>query len=521
MSRKGRDRMKYFIGLDNGGSATKAAIYDEQGTEITVAGMDTAMISNQADFVERDMEEMWEANCTVVQRALQQSGIAAKDIACVAITGHGKGLYLWGKDDKPVCNGIISTDNRAWRYPQMWEADGTADRLFALTCQKILACQPVSLLRWFKDNQPDVFEQIRYIFEAKDYIRYRMTGVAATDITDISGTNFVNLHTRDYDDEILRLLGLEEVKDKLVPIVDSAAVAGYVTEEAAGKTGLLPGTPVAGGLWDCDACMLSTGLVDSTYLSVIAGTWNMNLYLNPNPVTDHTIMMNSCFILPGYYTIEECSPTSAGANAWYIRTLLPELKAEQEKKGTSVYAIMNNWAGEIAPETFCPVFLPYVIGSNVHPNAKGCFVGLNTSHTRAHITRGVYEGIAFTHKTHIANLLKDFPGTPEAIRLAGGMGHSAVWTQMFADIVGLPVELVDVNETGTLGCAICASVAAGVYADVAQATKAMVHVKDKILPRSEYKEVYEKKYRLFLKAVDALDVIWDDYQAYLDDPAGV
>lgn len=509
--------MKYFIGLDNGGTTTKAAIYDEKGKEITVASMDTAMISKQADFVERDMDEMWDANCTVVRKAMKQSGIDPKDIACVAITGHGKGLYLWGKDDRPVCNGIISTDNRAWRYPQMWQEDGTADKLYELTCQNILACQPVSLLRWFKDHQSDVFEKIKYVFEAKDYVRYRMTGVAATDITDISGTNFVNLHTRNYDDEILKLLGLEEVKDKLVPIMDSVAIAGYVTEEAAQKCGLLPGTPVAGGMWDCDACMLSTGVVNGERLSVIAGTWNINLYLNPHPVTDHTIMMNSCFILPGYYVIEESSPTSAGANAWYIRTLLPELKKAQEESGSSIYDIMNGWVEEIDPKEFCPVFLPYVIGSNVHPNAKGCFIGMNTSHTRAHISRGVYEGIVFTHKTHLSNLLKDFPGEPAAIRLAGGIGHSRVWSQMFADVLGYPVEIVDVNETGTLGCAIGAAVAAGVYSDVSEAAREMVRVRETFMPRPEYKEIYDRKYALYLKAVNALDCIWDDYQAYLDD----
>ena len=116
--------MKYFLGLDNGGTTTKAAIYDREGKEICVASVETKMIVPAPGFVERDMDEMWEANCTVTRNALEKSGIDPADIAGVGICGHGKGLYLWGKDNRPLRNGIISTDNRAWKYTENWRKDG-------------------------------------------------------------------------------------------------------------------------------------------------------------------------------------------------------------------------------------------------------------------------------------------------------------------------------------------------------------------------------------------------------------
>lgn len=112
------DKMKYYLGLDNGGTTTKAALFSRDGKELGTASTSTAMLTPKPDFVERDMEEMYQANCRVIHDLLQKTGVPAEEIAGVGICGHGKGLYLWGKDGRPARNGIISTDNRAWAYAQ-------------------------------------------------------------------------------------------------------------------------------------------------------------------------------------------------------------------------------------------------------------------------------------------------------------------------------------------------------------------------------------------------------------------
>ena len=159
--------MHYFIGLDNGGTATKAALFDRRGKEIGKAVVATASITPKPGFVER-------------------TGVDAKDVAGIGIAGHGKGLYLWGKDGKPARNGIISTDNRAWAYPKRWAENGTEDKVFARTAQHILACQPVSLLAWLRDNEPESYRNIRWVFECKDYVRFRLTGEAKAEITELT-----------------------------------------------------------------------------------------------------------------------------------------------------------------------------------------------------------------------------------------------------------------------------------------------------------------------------------------------
>jgi L-xylulokinase len=150
----------------------------------------------------------------VIRDVLEKTGVGAGEIAGVAVCGHGKGLYLWGKDGKPARNGIISTDNRAYEYPVRWRRDGTEERAFAYSCQHVMACQPVALLAWLRDNEPEVMNNIQWVFECKDYVRFRLTGEARAEITDYSGANLMNLHTRQYDDELLDCFGLGSIRSQ-------------------------------------------------------------------------------------------------------------------------------------------------------------------------------------------------------------------------------------------------------------------------------------------------------------------
>ena len=502
--------MKYYLGLDNGGTTTKASIFSAAGEEIATVSVDTKMITPFPGFTERDMDEMWDANCACIRGVIEKSGIDASDIACVAVCGHGKGLYLWGKDDRPVRYGIISTDNRAWEYPKKWQLDGTEERVFDISCQHIMSCQPVALLAWLRDHEPECIDRTKWIFECKDYVRFRLTGCAHGEISDYSGANFVDLHTGNYSEELLDCFGLGSCIDKLPPLVQATDLCGTITEKAAAVTGLKAGTPVAGGAFDIDACAVAVNVVDEEHICMIAGTWSINEYISKAPVTDGSVLMNSYFCIKPYYLVEECSPTSAGNNAWFINNLLPDLK------GSELYTQLNRWVEEIPAEEFCPVFLPYLLASNVHPNAKGSFVGLNNYHTRAHMARSVYEGIVFSHRYHLDKLLKNKATPTHSIRLAGGMARSAVWVQMLADTTGLPVEVVEVNETGNLGCAVLGAVATGAFDTIQEAAAHMCRIAPAVLPNPEKKEIYDRKYQLFLQVIQALDGVWDSMQALID-----
>ncbi len=510
--------MRYYLGLDNGGTSTKAALFTADGKEAGVCSVDTAMLMPRPGFVERDMEEMWQANCRVIRSALKQTGADPADVAGIGICGHGKGLYLWGRDGRPARNGIISTDNRAYEYPQHWRKDGTEKKAFQKTCQKILSCQPVALLAWLRDHEPEVMPEIQWVFECKDYVRFRLTGKAGAELTDISGTSLLNLHTRDYDDELLKMFGLESIRNALPPLCRSAEVFGYVTEQAARDCGLREGTPVIGGMFDIDACALAAGVTDERNLCMIAGTWSINEYLRREAVMNGSVLMNSLFCLPEYYLIEESSPTSAGNHAWFLRQLLPELHRTAKAEGKSAYKIMDSWVTEIPPEEFVPVFLPFLLASNVHPNARGAFVGMTASHTRKHLCRSIYEGIVFSHRYHFEKLMRSWPaGKPACIRLAGGAAHSTVWVQMFTDVMGLPVETVTANETGAMGCAIAVAAAIGDDPSLSAAAARMCNVSARAEPDPKVRDIYDKKYALYRRTIHCLDGLWPQMQALIEE----
>ena len=508
--------MQYFIGLDNGGTMTKAAVFDRFGRELGKCSIPTSVMTPKPDFVERDMEQMWQANCAVLRSVLEKTGVDPAEVAGVGVSGHGKGLYLWGKDDRPNGYGILSADNRAYRYVEQWEKDGTRQRAFAYTCQPILACQPAPLLAWVRDHEPERYRNIRYVFACKDYVRFRLTGKAGAELSDYSGTSLINLHTKRFDRELLRLFGLEDLYDAMPPICSAAEVCGTVSPEAAAQCGLLPGTPVIGGMFDINACAIAAGVTDPSVLCAVVGTWSINEYVNPETVPESAGVMNSVFCLPGYYLIESSSATGAGNNEWFVQQLLCELSQQEKAAGRSIYELMDKWVEEIPPREFVPVFLPFLMGPNAHPNAKSAFVGMNVSHSRKHLARSVFEGITFSHRWHIEKLLRTRREPPACLRLVGGAAKADVWAQMFADVLQLPVETVSASETGALGCAISAAAAVGIYPDIETAIRNMTAVSKRYEPNPAMADLYDRKYVLYCKTVECRDKLWDSMQELVE-----
>ena len=500
---------KYAIGLDNGGTIIKAALFDMDGKELGVSSRSTKMYTPKAGYTERNMEELWLANCACIKEVLEETGIVAADIIGVAVAGHGKGLYAWGKDGKPAYQGIISTDNRAWQYPKRWKADGTFDGQYPKLCQQVLASQQLSILAWLKDHERAVYDNIQWVFSVKDYVRFRLTGEAYCEATDISGSGLMNVRDACFDKELLEAFGIGEVYEKLAPLRYSSDVCGTITKETAALTGLLEGTKVAGGMFDIDSCAIAMAITEPEQLCTITGTWSINEFISRKPITGTKIAMNSLYAIPGYYLIEECSATGAGNLEWVIQNCMEN---EVIPEGEDLYSYINGIVDEIAPKDCEVYYLPFLYGSNAHPLAKASFVGLTSFHKKAHMLRAVFEGVAFSTKVHIERLLSVREG-PQAIRMAGGAINSKMWVQMFADVLNLPVETVEgVKELGALGCAMAAAVAAGVYPDYKAAAKAMVNIKEPVLPNPDRVAIYERKFAKYQAINQALDGIWNHFE---------
>ena len=470
--------MNYYLGLDNGGSLSKAALFDQNGKEIAVSSEAVPLISP----TERDMNELWESCCACIKDCIEKSKIEPMAIKGMAISGHGKGLYLWGKDNKPAYNGIVSTDQRAQEIVDALSLKGVTEKLREKSCQQLLACQPAALLVWMQKNRPDVYKNIKYVFENKDYIRFRLTGNAAAEITDYSGTSLLNLHTAAVDPEMFDILGIPEMTECIPPIVGSFDVCGHITEEISGLTGLPKGMPVFGGMFDINACALAMDVTSPEDFCTITGTWSINEYAAKAMIPDGKIDMHSIYCMSEYYLIEDSSPSSCSNLEWFKNTFFEKLSY---KELDEIIAKMSEDSSEV-------LFYPHIFLGG------GRFSGLMPDTTKYQMLKAVYEGIVFAARVHIEKLLST-RGRPEKIKLAGGAANSPVWVQMYADILGFPIEVMEAKELGALGAAIAAAYGAEEYGSISEAAAAMSCSKGIIFPNSEKTEKYQQKYKKYIE----------------------
>ena len=499
---------RYLLGIDNGSTVTKAALYDLTGRELAVSAVKSDMIFPHPGHAEKDVAALWAANAKVIGDVIRAAAIDAGDIAGVAVTGHGNGMYLTAADGSPAHNGINSADSRATSYVERWYRDGTFARVLPQICQPIWAGQPAALLAWFRDNAPSALERTRWVFMCKDYIRYRLTGEAFGEITDYSGLSLMNVRDFRYDPDILAAYGLQGIADKLPPVRRSADICGRVTRAAAAETGLREGTPVAGGMFDITACAIATGITDTEKLCLIAGSWSINEFISPVPIQHPDWYMSTAYCMPGFWLIAENSPTSASNLEWFVSELMQGEGRDARERGGSVFQTCNELVSSVAPADCDVLFLPFLYGSNAGPRASASFLGLHGWHTKAHMLRAVYEGVAFSHKTHVDRLLGVRPPA-HAARIAGGAAKSEVWLQVFADVLQLPIEITACEELGAMGAAMAAGVGIGCFSSFEEAARRMVRVTRVVQPDPRVKAVYEAKYARYRSAIAALGQIWD------------
>ncbi|MEW4282399.1 FGGY-family carbohydrate kinase [Priestia koreensis] len=498
----------YLLGIDNGGTITKAALYTLDGKEVAIASQKTAMIMPEPFHTERDMHELWQANIKIIKEVLEVSKVDAEKIVGVSITGHGNGLYLTTKRGEPTYNGIISTDNRAKTYIDTWYGDSRFEtEVLPKTMQSMWAGQPVALLAWLQDHNPEVLDRTEYIFMVKDFIRFKLTGEAYMELTDVSGTNLLNVRDQCYDSELLSFFGIESLSHKLPPLKSSTEVCGYITKQAAEETGLKEGTPIAGGIFDIAASAVASGLVAENKLCIVAGTWSINEYITKKPIIDKDLFMTSIYCIPNYWLTTEASPTSASNLEWYIDKFMVQERLKVEKEGGSIYDVCNQLVSSTTPEESNLLFFPFLFGSNTVPSANSCFIGMNSWHKQQHFVRAVYEGIVFSHMHHIERLLK-YSAQPDSARIAGGVTKSDVWLQIFSDCLQIPLEIVEVKEHGTLGTAMCAGVMTGYYESVQEAAEKMVKVERIIYPNTDQALIYKNKYKRYKATLEKMEHVW-------------
>ena len=498
----------YLLGIDNGLTVSKAAIFDLSGREVAVQGHKVTLNYPRPAWVERDSETVWQTTAAAIREAIEQAGIDARDIIAIGNSAHGNGIYLVDKSGAPLGPSVTSMDNRASGIIDEWfQPGGVHDQNYPIVMTNTFAAQPAALLAWFKRHRPELWQQIGHAFPCKDYIKFRLTGAATSDYSDISGTSLYDSRNHRFSAELLDLYGIGDILPALPQPIDSHAVAGRVTREAAAVTGLIEGTPVVGGMFDINASAVGAGVIDEGMLCIIAGTWSINEVVMRQPLVDERILMCTLFAVPGMWLATDSSATSATNLEWFVTQFCHEESTAAAARGISVYEVCNEIVASMPPGSTDVIFHPFLFGSNVQANARAGFYGLGAWHTKAHVLRALYEGVVFGHLDHV-NRLKDAGAPMSSGRLTGGGARSAVWSQMFADALELPIEVPAASEIAALGAAIAAGIGVGAYRDYEDAIAQTVQIERRYEPNPQATHAYLARYGEYRCLLEAMREPW-------------
>jgi xylulokinase len=468
-----------LVGLDVGTTGVKALALAPDGRVLARAEREYPLSTPRPGWAEQDPEDWWRAS----ESALAEVG--AERAAGIGLTGQMHGLVALDQAERVVRPAILWNDQRTGAECAEIEARIGLERLIALTGNRALPGFTAPKLLWLRRHEPDAYARIRHVLLPKDYVRLRLTGERAIDVSDASGTLLFDVAGRRWSEELLRAL---EVPPEWLPnVLESPALSGRTSG----------GVPVAAGAGDQAAGALGVGADRPGPLSVVLGTSGVVFSTLPAYLPDAQARLHVfCHAVPGRWHAMGVMLSAAGSLRWF-RAAVARAASYDELVGEAASA--DPGSGGI-------VFLPYLSGErtpHADPNARGAFVGLALEHGRGELVRAVLEGVAYGLRDSL-ELLGELGVRPELGRASGGGARSRLWLEIVASVLGLPLEVTAVEEGAAYGAALLGGVTAGVFADVHEAVEACVRISARIEPDIGWNEAYQSGYARYRALYPAL-----------------
>lgn len=493
--------MRYLLGIDIGTSGTKTALFDEDGNTIVTATYGYELFQPQAGWAEQNPENWWEACVKSINYVIEKSEIQASDIKGIGLSGQMHGLVLIDKDDKVIRDSIIWCDQRTEKECDYITEVIGKDRLIQITGNPALTGFTLSKLLWVRNNEPDNYKKIYKILLPKDYIRFKLTNIFATEVSDASGMQMIDINTRNWSEELLKDLNID--KGILSDVYESVVISGHVTEEAGKLTKLAVGTPVVGGAGDQAAGAIGNGIVNEGIISTTIGTSGVVFAATDTPRFDkegrvHTL----CHAIPNKWHVMGVTQGAGLSLNWFKRTFCAKEVEESEKLGIDIYDLLTEKAAKSKPGSNGILYLPYLMGErtpHIDPNIKGAFLGVSLINNHDDFVRSILEGVSFSLKNCL-DLIEGMDVKISEIRVSGGGAESSVWRQILADVFQYQLTTIKASEGGALGVAILAGVGVGIYDSVEEACKKIVKGNLKVQQNLDLKDVYLKAYEKYNSA---------------------
>ena len=490
--------MNYFIGIDIGTTGAKAVLMDVNGVVVSTANNEYPMFNPYPLWTEQNPDDWWKATCRSIQNVVAQSKINSSDVKGIGLTGQMHGLVTLGKDGKILYPCIMWNDQRTGaECKEITEKIGF-NNLLSITGNQVLPGFTAPKIIWLRKNKPKVYSKINKVLLPKDYIRFRLTNEFFSDVSDASGTLLLNIKERKWSQEILSKL---EIPIEWLPgVVESISQTGSITKQVSDLTGLIEGTPVFAGGGDQAAGGIGAGVVKEGIVSIVLGTSGVVFTHSDNYRIEPEGKLHAfCHSVPNKWHLMGVTLSAAGSFRWFRDTFAQQEKLEAEKTGKDVYDLLSSQAETAQSGSEGLFFLPYLTGERTphpDPNAKGAFIGLNVRHTKAHLTRSVLEGVAYSLRD-CYELISNLGIKAESIIVSGGGAKSKLWRSIVADVFNAEINKLTCTEGAPYGAAILAAVGSGNYKNVNEACEKMLKVDSRIEPDKKRVEVYDDFYSLY------------------------
>lgn len=490
--------MAYLLGIDIGTSGTKTVLFDEVGNTITSALEEYPLYQPNIGWAEQDPEDWWKATVAGIRKVLSKGGVKAADISGIGLSGQMHGLVMLDADNKVLRRSIIWCDQRTTAECEQITKIIGAERLIEITANPALVGFTASKIMWVKNNEPANFEKAKKILLPKDYIRFMLTGEFATEVSDASGMQLMDIPGRCWSKEVLSKLGID--RSQLGDLYESQEVSGKVSSAAASLTGLQAGTPVVGGGGDQAAGAVGNGIVKPGIVSSTIGTSGVVFaYLDKISIDPKGRVQTFCHAVPNTWHVMGVTQAAGFSLKWFRDNLCKDEMSVAELMDVDPYVLMDQEAEKVKAGSNGLIYLPYLIGErtpHLDADAKGVFFGLSTVHKKRDMIRAVMEGVVYSLKDCL-EIISGMGVSISEVRASGGGGKSRLWKQMQADVFGAPIATINSSEGPALGVALLAGVGTGIYKNVAEACDTAIKVKNVQQPDMLINSKYNKFYSLY------------------------
>ncbi|HUO31419.1 MAG TPA: xylulokinase [Bryobacteraceae bacterium] len=489
-----------WMGIDVGTGGTRALLVDAQGH--VVAGFTAAHEDIRMErplWAEQRPENWWDAARQAIRGALAQAGIAGGKVRGIGLSGQMHGLVILDEASAVIRPSLIWCDQRS--QPQVDAINQTVGRenVLKYTANPVLTGFTLPKLLWVRDHEPRSFERVRRLLLPKDYLRFRLTGEYATEVSDASGTSLFDVIKRKWSFEMAGRLGLDRAI--LPTCYESSDLTGRVTRAAAEATGLGEGTPVYGGGGDQASSAVGNGIVEAGIVSCTLGTSGVVFAHMEKVAYDPAGRVHTfCHAVRDKWHVMGVTQGAGLSLQWLRNQLAPGAE----------YDALTAEAAKAPAGSQGLFWLPYLMGErtpHLDATARGGWIGLTAKHQRADLVRAVLEGVSYSQRDCL-DIIEQLGVAVESVRVSGGGARSAFWRQLLADVFNKKVVTLATQEGSAYGAALLALAGTGEYASVPEVCRATIREVASITPRPAEAVGYARGHKIYQSLYPALKPIY-------------